>query len=212
MKEEVEVEVEETPLTVTNYKVSWKTKPLHSLLKDYKKVLDEKEEVAGVVSRSNFLVVRLLVDPRCVYTIFQSGFVNCTGLRSMQKCNEAVSRYKSWFNLDLVEGFKVDCLSAHCHLGRRVDLKKIQNNHPFDFDVRISFCPEVFAGCILRFSGGRVQGSASVFGNGKVTFVGVKSEREVNILYHAVKFILKTSAWHERWNRALPPSTISDLL
>ena len=190
--EEVEAE-ESSSLSITNYKVSWKTKPLHSLLKDYKKILDR---VASVDARSNFLVVRLpdAVADRCVYTVFQSGFVNCTGLRSMAKCREAVSRYKTWFNLDLVEGFKVDCLSAHCRLGRSVDLKRIQVNQPFDFDIRISFCPEVFAGCILRFSGG-VQGSASVFGNGKVTFVGVKSAREANALYHAVKHMLKTSAW-----------------
>ena len=53
--EEVEAE-EESSLSITNYKVSWKTKPLHSLLKDYKKILDR---VASVDARSNFLVVRL---------------------------------------------------------------------------------------------------------------------------------------------------------
>ena len=53
--DEVEAE-EETTLSITNYKVFWKTKPLHSLLKDSKKILDR---VASVDVRSNFLVVRL---------------------------------------------------------------------------------------------------------------------------------------------------------
>jgi len=179
---------------ISNFKVSWKTRALYPLLKDWHRALATKEDVVLTKRHSNFLVVRVNPELRGIYTVFQSGFINCTGLRNVFECSEAVNRFKRWFGLHTVEGFKIDCISAHSNLGRLVDLRRVKNNHPLDLKADIFFSPEVFAGCLIRFSE-KLEGTAYVFGSGKVTIVGGKNIRHINLLHQSVLHILHTSVW-----------------
>ena len=186
----------EESLKVTNYKISWKSKRIFSTLKDYRDKIEKGEGVGSVRSYTNFLIVRVSPPFKGVYTIFESGFVNCTGLVTISDCNQAVRVYKQWFDHPppLIEGFKIDCLSAHCNLGKKINLRQIQNK--IKAPVNIIFAPEIFAGCIVRFLGVRGEGSASVFGNGKITFVGGKCTNDIERIYNLLMLILNTSqAW-----------------
>lgn len=178
-------------LQMTNFKVSWKVGRLFPLLKDWEGAIRSKRDVLSVVSHSNFIIVRLSPECKGVYTIFLSGFINCTGLVNHQHCVDAIHRFKKWFDLARVEHFKIDCISAHSNLGRSVVLQDIENNT--DLIADIHFTPELFAGCLIRFRS-ELNGSAYVFGNGKVTLVGAKSQRDVHRIYAAVLLILNTSA------------------
>lgn len=184
-------------LEITNYKVSWRSPPLFKTLRELQDNLLEKEGVftCTIPSGCNYITARTVSG--CVYTLFQSGFVNCTGLRNINEVKNAVKSFRSWFDLDNVQNYKIDCLSAHCNTGRKVDLCAIRVIEEEDGPVMtVSFCPERFPGCIIRFP----RGSATVYGNGKITFVGGRSDKDIRNIFLRTLLILEKSAWRSERN------------
>ena len=190
--------LKEPELHFSNYKVSWKTKHTFKNEDAAATIFAHLAGVASAQVKAKFIVVRMQGCP-AVYSVLISGFVNCTGLPSRSAIQRAVDRYKNWFDLSRIEGFRIDCMAAHCNLNRPVQLSKVQC--PDDDMASTQFCSEVFPGVIIRIF---TRGSATVYGNGKITLVGGRTEAEMRSILHKVLYILRTSALRHECTDIIP--------
>jgi TATA-box binding protein (TBP) (component of TFIID and TFIIIB) len=180
-----------TSLKVTNVKVSWRTS--QSALKRDILLLRKKGE-ANIKFHGNFAVIRPVSHSVVFVVFFQSKYVNCTGIKSSETeaISEAVACYKNLFQIEAIECFKIDSISAVADLNYPINLRAISCQQLEDnVDYTISVCcePEIFAACRLRINNVCV----SIFSNGKLTIVGGKSEEQLRKVLEITHHVLQTS-------------------
>lgn len=143
-------------------------------------VQKNKSSDQSCVRHNNFVILRS-TDHAFVYTIFDSGFINCTGSTSLVSVPEAIKYAKEIIFKGKAEihAFKIDTITGCCHYGEPIRLSSIKCIPKLSVDgadgnyYRISFNPEAFAGLTIRFLAHK--GTLNVFSTGQIVIIGAKN-------------------------------------
>ena len=142
------------------------------------------EKMAATLSNTEYnpeqfpgLVIRIK-EPKTSALIFSSGKVVCTGARSMEKVNEAISKIiksleKIGIKITIKPEIKIQNIVASGSVGMDLNLNtlamKLENTE---------YEPEQFPGLVYKLA--EAKATFLLFSNGKVVCTGTKSEKEVN--------------------------------
>lgn len=131
-------------------------------------------------------------DVHPVFTIFATGYVNCTSIPSFAVLSSAVTQFCCCFQLSKTDlySFAVDNISACGRLDQRINLSKIVSPDKY-LNIHVHYQPERFPGTFLKFRG--KGGCVGIFGNGKLTFLGAKSKQHLLYMRRTLNYILQMS-------------------
>ena len=141
------------------------------------------------IRHNNFVILRSK-SHTFVYTVFDSGFINCTGSKSLESIPEAIKYVKETIFKGKVEiyAFKIDTITGCSHYGRSIRLSSIKcvpklsaDGADDDLVYRISFNPESFAGLTIRFPG--QKGTLNVFSTGQIVIIGAQNSQDMLKVY-----------------------------
>jgi TATA-box binding protein (TBP) (component of TFIID and TFIIIB) len=183
-------EIRENEPKITNVKCSWRI-PKSSL--KFSEILHniKNTNFTGIhYKQYGFIVIRHMNKKKKfpVYTIFPSGFVNCTGFITVRNSNDAIHLFCNILNLPLkhINAYKIDNISACATIGYPINLINVDNSTTKHFP-KSHYNPEKFPCIYLHFING---GCLGLFGNGRVTFVGGKSQKHINSMWNCLKQLL----------------------
>ena len=156
---------------------------------DVKKKLQELEDWISVKHHCNYSVLRA-EKPGCVFIIFHTGFVNCTGTPDHANIHESVRLFCTLFSIHRrdIGRFRIDNISATAHLGHCITLRTLNSNE--DCIRQVLYNPERFAGAHIKITEG---GCCIVFANGKIVIVGAKTQAHMNRMFAAAKHVVHSS-------------------
>ena len=159
---------------IKNYKISFKIRNFENFL----------TRMIGVKIKKyhNFIVVRS--EKKFVFTIFNSsGFVNATGIKTKEECEEARQFLIQLLQCEGSE-YKTDNICASGHFGKEINLlsmKKefLKHKHCFTFN------PDQFAGASLKLH--TTPGCMVIFSTGSYSILGVRDDREIQHLFEQIE-------------------------
>ena len=142
------------------------------------------------VQHNNFVVLRT-AENSFVFTIFDSGFINCTGLSKLDTIPEAIRYTKEiiFKGTAVIHAFKIDTITACGQYGESIRLSSIAcvpklsiDGAKDNFNYRITFNPEAFAGLTIRFPGHK--GTLNIFSSGQMVIIGTNTYEDMLAVYH----------------------------
>lgn len=129
-----------------------------------------------------------------VFTIFTSGHVNATGIKSFDEVNEAVSCFCEKFDVcykDCVKSLKIDnsTSSAYISSPEKIYLPDLTKHLE---EGTLSLRPEFFPGAVLRRD---KKCTVVIFSTGRFIIIGAKSKEEAQDANNAICLLI--SRYHQ---------------
>jgi transcription initiation factor TFIID TATA-box-binding protein len=145
----------------------------------------EPERFPGLVYR--------LKDPKTATLLFRSGKVVCTGAKSLDQLNQAISNVtthlcKVGVSLDQELEIEVQNLVATADLGQKIDLSVIAITLGLE---RVEYEPEQFPGLVYRLDEPKTV--ILLFSSGKLVCTGAKKPEDVEAAVDKISEELKAA-------------------
>ena len=119
-----------------------------------------------------------------IYTIFYTGHINCTGIKSLSDINKATRFILTQLKLssNAVENIRTDSILAADRISRYIcisDFAKFLR----DREYNVQYNPQRFPGLCIR----NIPGCVLTFISGKVIFSGIKSENNLTRISELIR-------------------------
>ena len=163
-------------LNISNIKISVKTKANPHKLKVLKTNINPKKE------NGSFFVHRYC---GFVFSVYYSGHINVTGLKSFEKIPEVQKIIKSFYGIKKIISTSVDNITCSATINPTIYkwnrpftsfLRDIEKEHVFDI---IQYSPQTFPGAFLKTKN---CGTIVFFATGKFNVVGCKTIKSIKKL------------------------------
>ena len=152
---------------IQNYKISFRA-PHNRVNQFLRETI--KQSDSTLVRYHNFAVLRR----EFVYTIFYSGFVNATKIRSREECIKAVKYLFDAIGHDASSlDFRTDNITSSGRYKQPIQVGRLKRyfTQLNGGGAEVSFKPQVFAGCTVKYR----NGSINLFESGAYTIVGTRT-------------------------------------
>lgn len=144
------------------------------------------QKTKNLIKYKNFCVIKL---SKIVYTIFTSGHINGTGVKSFDEVTSAVEEFINQYNLChefCTSSIKIDnsTSSATVCLSHRIYLPDLI---PFIREGILSLRPDFFPGAVLRRNN---KCTIVIFTTGRFIIIGAKSKEETFDAYNTICLLI----------------------
>jgi TATA-box binding protein (TBP) (component of TFIID and TFIIIB) len=136
---------------------------------------------------NNFYVIR----NKFVYTVFTSGFLNITKIKSFEDINKAIKRICSIYEIAEcdISNYSMDNISANGSFGKKLNLiEVIKAVELSEGNFIPNYKPAYFPGATLKHF---KCGSIIIFASGSFNIVGAKSREDIDTIFHQTLKIIE---------------------
>jgi transcription initiation factor TFIID TATA-box-binding protein len=159
--------------------------PLERLIMDLPNTEYNPEQFPGLIMK--------IREPRASFLIFSSGKVVCTGTKSLDEVDHAITKLIEYMakvdiKITIKPKIRVENIVASSDIDMKLDLNEIAIKL-----TNVEYEPEQFPGLVFKIND-ETKATFLIFGNGKIVCTGTKSDEHVHVAIKNLMAVFKQHA------------------